>query len=577
MRRLLPTLFLATVSMVAFAQPGPGSPSLNDPIFAFMGNGGYDALEYEIALKFSADKASVTGSSTMSARATQDLSSFNLDFGSMTVASVRVNDEPATFEHTDPELAIRPARALVKGQPFRVRVEYAGKPGTGVVRAADFGAWNVGPNGLVALAEPSRMFTWAPVNDHPSDKATFTLHLTAPNADEAIANGTRVSRLENADGTATTTYRIPTPTATYLVVLAVGSWTLEAQPDMGGVRVRNYLAPGTPYRLRTAIAETPAILNFLVDLLGPYPFAEAGTLTHSGDFVGLETQGLIALPMILGEEEAFYNVETIAHEFAHQWFGALVTFKTHQDIFVHEGFAQYLGWLYTGSDSPEYVDQNIRLEYPSFVNGQSTQTFASKDDLLSSLRSDASTVSLGRNQVARVLELIFTTAMPSSVRDALLARVDAEGWSLIHLASELQSLNFSRVVIPTRNIQEIQKLSGANVTLAPSERYRYTPPGKLTPEDNLFNSGVYNRGATAVHALRLRIGNDRFWTLVRGFLDAHRFGNASNLDWLEFVQAKTDATTRAFFEHWLIDDVPPDVPELGLKAADFKIGSDLTP
>jgi aminopeptidase N len=130
-------------------------------------------------------------------------------------------------------------------------------------------------------------------------------------------------------------------------------------------------------------------------------------------------------------------------------------------------------------------------------------------------------------------------------------------------------------VLSVHSYEALLKLTGTDLAVEPPELY--TPPGKLTVNDGLFNSGVYNRGAAALHALRLRIGDERFWRLVRSFLDAHRFGNASNQDWLEHVQAQTDAATRAFHEHWLMDDLVPDFPELGLKAVDFKIGSDLKP
>ena len=61
------------MSNLAWAQSA-GSASLNDPIYAFMGNGGYDALDYQIDLRFSSDKKTVTGITTIEAMASQDLS-----------------------------------------------------------------------------------------------------------------------------------------------------------------------------------------------------------------------------------------------------------------------------------------------------------------------------------------------------------------------------------------------------------------------------------------------------------------------------------------------------------------------
>jgi hypothetical protein len=57
-------LLLLSVFSFASAQSA-GSDSLNDPIYAFMGNGGYDVLDYQIDLRFSSDKKTVVGITTM--------------------------------------------------------------------------------------------------------------------------------------------------------------------------------------------------------------------------------------------------------------------------------------------------------------------------------------------------------------------------------------------------------------------------------------------------------------------------------------------------------------------------------
>lgn len=58
----------------------PGAPSVGDPYFPDQGNGGYDVQHYD--LNFSYDPATrfMAATATITARATQDLDQFNLDF-----------------------------------------------------------------------------------------------------------------------------------------------------------------------------------------------------------------------------------------------------------------------------------------------------------------------------------------------------------------------------------------------------------------------------------------------------------------------------------------------------------------
>ncbi len=57
------------------------------------GNGGYDVTHYDIRLSYQPATDLLSGTTTILARTTQDLSQFNLDF-LLTVTSVRVNNAP---------------------------------------------------------------------------------------------------------------------------------------------------------------------------------------------------------------------------------------------------------------------------------------------------------------------------------------------------------------------------------------------------------------------------------------------------------------------------------------------------
>jgi hypothetical protein len=107
MRRLLLLLFaiLTITSTAIYAQDTteepvdaqPGSAGLGDSLLPQAGNGGYDVQHYHIDLHLNPATGSISATTTINALATQNLSSFNLDFSGLEISRVRVNQQVAEF------------------------------------------------------------------------------------------------------------------------------------------------------------------------------------------------------------------------------------------------------------------------------------------------------------------------------------------------------------------------------------------------------------------------------------------------------------------------------------------------
>src|SRR6185312_13738444 len=106
--------------------PSPGSPGLGDRLFPELGNGGYDALHYDVDLRYatSAPTQPIDGTMTMVARATQALSRFDLDFAGASVGAVAVNGQQVSFERVDGELVVTPREPNRNGGTFLVKVSH---------------------------------------------------------------------------------------------------------------------------------------------------------------------------------------------------------------------------------------------------------------------------------------------------------------------------------------------------------------------------------------------------------------------------------------------------------------------
>jgi aminopeptidase N len=89
------------------------------------------------------------------------------------------------------------------------------------------------------------------------------------------------------------------------------------------------------------------------------------------------------------------------------------------------------------------------------------------------------------------------------------------------------------------------------------------PPGQPAADD-LFNDGVYYRGALALHALREKVGDQTFFNILQTWYARHRDGNARTADFIALANELSGDDLADFFDGWLYaQDVPP-IPEMGL-------------
>ena len=338
-----------------------GAAGVGDSYFPRLGNGGYDVDHYSLDLAYDPAEGELRGTVAIDAEATQPLESFHLDLAGMVVEAVTVDDEDARFAHVRGELVVTPARRVKKGRDFTVAVTYAGVPDTDVEDSLGIPiGWVEIEGGSYVLSEPNGAHTWYPVNDHPSDKATYDFRLTVPDPFVAVANGVLTDRVA-ADGSTTYVWDADDPMASYLVEVAVGDFVLEDDGTVGDVQIRHAFARSLAAEGARAAERTPEMLEFYTEQFGPYPFDAYGVLVIDEELgVALETQTL----SLFGSDFASPAAEIIyAHEIAHQWFGNAVTPARWRDIWLNEGFATYAEWLWSEHADRTSVESSAEATY----------------------------------------------------------------------------------------------------------------------------------------------------------------------------------------------------------------------
>ncbi|MET7859244.1 M1 family metallopeptidase [Streptomyces sp. NPDC005318] len=346
-------MVLATVVCLATACSGgvvgtPGAAGLRDPYFPKAGNGGYDVTHYDLTLDVDPAAHRIRGTAVITARATQDLSAFNLDLAGLTVESARVEGSPAAFNRAARELTLRPdaevESRLRRGRTFRTVVRYSGSPLTLTDPDGSKEGWLRTADGSVALGEPVGSMTWFPGNNHPSDKATYDLTVTVPQGLTAVSNGELTSRRASGRTSGpTTTYHWHTaePMATYLATLAIGRFDTKASTTPDGIEVFTAVDPKEAAASARTLARIPEIVQWEAARFGPYPFSSTGAIVDRPRDSGyaLEAQDR---PYFPGPPTA----GLLVHEMSHQWFGDSVTPASWRDMWLNEGFATYAEWLW---------------------------------------------------------------------------------------------------------------------------------------------------------------------------------------------------------------------------------------
>jgi aminopeptidase N len=345
------TLVFTGSALAAFT---PGSSGLGDPFFPLAGNGGYNVSHYGLDLSYEPSTNQLTGTATITATATQDLSRFDVDLRGFTISRLDVDAHAATFTRDGQELIVTPRTGIRSGAEFTVVVGYGGTPTVVTDPDSSIEGWVPTDDGAFVVGEPQGSPAWYPVNDNPRDKATYDFRVSVPDGLTVMANGVLVSHATSG-GRTTWVWHEADPMAPYLSTATLGRFDLTVLTAGG---VPSYVAVDPQLSTGNVLRKLPEIVDFYSSIYGPYPFTAAGAIVDSAKVVGysLETQTKPVFDRMPDET-------TLAHEQSHMWFGDSVTLTQWPDIWLHEGFATWSEWIWSEHEGNRSAHQFFEHYY----------------------------------------------------------------------------------------------------------------------------------------------------------------------------------------------------------------------
>ena len=325
-----------------------GTAGIGDPYYPLSGNGGYEVDNYDIDLTYDpvSDQLSATTTAAITITESGMLGRFDLDLQpTMSVSAVRVGGVAAAFAHQGAELIITPTSGLAPRSQSTVVVTYSGKPEIpgGAANLGDGGWYRTPSGGAVAIGEPFSGSAWYPVNEHPSDPASYRVTATVPQKWSVISNGVPGTEGLPAAPAGMKVFRWTQvhPITSYEATIYIDTFSTVRDTTVDGKPIISVFAPsGDVAKYKKLATDTRRILKVLSNHFGAYPFAAAGGIyTGQNLSFALET----ATRPVYAD---WVDTDTIVHELTHQWFGDDVVIQRWADICLNECFASYGPWLW---------------------------------------------------------------------------------------------------------------------------------------------------------------------------------------------------------------------------------------
>lgn len=329
-----------------------------------------DLIHTKLDVKFDWEKQYLYGKANLTFKPHfYDVESFKIDAKGFDVNEVSIvgsdqkNELP--FEYDGLQITVQLPQKFTRKDTFEVFIEYTAKPneleleGSSAITDAK-GLYFINPLDedpdkpmqIWTQGEPESNSAWFPTIDKPNEKISQELAITVEEKYKTLSNGVLEFSELNGDGTRTDHWVQKLEHPPYLVMMAVGEFSVTEDKWRDSLDLYYYVEEEYAPYAQLIFGDTPEMIEFFSTVLNyDYPWDKYAQIVVR-DYVSgaMENTGAV----IFGEFTQVTDREIIdqspediiAHELAHHWFGNIVTCESWANLPLNESFASYAEYLW---------------------------------------------------------------------------------------------------------------------------------------------------------------------------------------------------------------------------------------
>lgn len=317
-----------------------------------------DLLHYELDVRVDPEKKSITGKNAIRFKMLKDDTRIQLElYASLSVDKIVMGATTLKYERDHNTVYVDFPETLRAGRTYTIDFHYTGLPQEqGRFGGLAFRKDPAGRHWINTANEGEGSSVWWPSKDQWRDEPEGAdIRVAVPNGLMDVSNGRFMGKTDLGDGYTRWDWRVHYPINSYNVSLNIGEY-VQFSEKLGDLPMDYFVLPENLEKAKKQFAQARPMIEAFEKYVGKYPFPKDGYKLIEVPYSGMEHQSAVTY----GNRYANGYLERdwtevgvslkfdfiIIHESGHEWFGNAVSAADVSDMWIQEGWCNYLEFVY---------------------------------------------------------------------------------------------------------------------------------------------------------------------------------------------------------------------------------------